>query len=283
MVAVPEHDGHKEEACYQDSTFPCILAARAGLPESHQRRSRFRSNIVGEMTSVMKAAEIQALLRDNTFLGGLPSDVFDGIYRHGHVARYGKGDTIFHRGDEGANMMLILTGSVKIANTTIDGREAVLNFLGPGDVNGEITVLDGLDRTAAAVALEPTEAFVIQRRDLVPVLLANPDAMMEIIQGLCGKLRITSALIEDGLNEMSGRTARGLLRLADQHGRHTKDGIVINLRLSQRDLGGYMGLSRENTSRQLTNLRQRELIAVEGARIVIRDRAGLEAAAAGQD
>jgi CRP-like cAMP-binding protein len=83
---------------------------------------------------------------------------------------------------------------------------------------------------------------------------------------------------------MSGRTARGLLRLADQHGRNTKDGIVINLRLSQKDLGGYMGLSRENTSRQLAALRQKGLIGVDGARIVIRNRAGLEAAAeAGQD
>jgi CRP-like cAMP-binding protein len=232
----------------------------------------------------MKTEEIKSLLRDNTFLGGLPDDVFDGVHRRGHVARYGKGDMIFHRGDEGASMMLILTGSVKVSNTTPDGREAVLNFLGPGDVNGEITVLDGLDRTAAAVALEPTEVFIIQRRDLVPAILANPDAMMEIIQVLCSKLRITSALVEDGLNDMSGRTARGLLRLADQHGRNTKDGIVINLRLSQRDLGGYMGLSRENTSRQLAALRQKGLISVDGARIVIRNRAGLEAAAeAGQD
>ena len=181
-------------------------------------------------------------------------------------------------------MMLILTGSVKISNTTADGREAVLNFLGPGDVNGEVTVLDGLDRTATAVALNTTEVFVVQRRDLMPALNANPETMMEVIQQLCGKLRIASALIEDGLNEMPGRTARGLLRLADQHGRQTRDGLVIMLRLSQRDLGGYMGLSRENTSRQLAKLRQRGLIQIEGATIVILDRAGLEAAAeAGQD
>jgi CRP/FNR family cyclic AMP-dependent transcriptional regulator len=227
----------------------------------------------------MDTEQVKELLRGNTFLGGLPGDVFDGVHRRGTIARYAKGDTIYHRGDEGASMMLILSGSVKVSNTTIDGREAVLNFLGPGDVNGEITVLDGLERTATAVALELTEAFVIQRRDLLPVVHANPDAMLEIIEVLCGKLRITSALIEDGLNEMSGRTARGLLRLADQHGKHTKDGIVIGLRLNQRDLGGYLGLSRENTSRQLTTLRRLGLINIDGARIVIHDRPGLEAAA----
>jgi CRP/FNR family cyclic AMP-dependent transcriptional regulator len=236
------------------------------------------------MDGIMDTGEVKSLLRADTFLGGLPDDVFDGVYRRGQMARFAKGEVIFHRGDEGSKMMLILRGVVKVSNTSPDGREAVLNFLGPGDVNGEITVLDGLDRTATAVALEPTEVFVIQRRDLLPAILANPESMMEIIQVLCGKLRVTSALIEDSLNEMSGRTARGLLRLADQHGRNTKDGIVINLRLSQRDLGAYMGLSRENTSRQLTTLRQKGLISIDGARIVIRDREGLEAAAdAGQE
>jgi CRP/FNR family transcriptional regulator, cyclic AMP receptor protein len=95
------------------------------------------------MTDAMTAEEIKALLRDNTFLGDLPGDVFDGIYQRGHLVRCGKGDTIFHRGDEGTNMMLILTSSVKASNTTIDGCETVLNFLGPADVNGEISVLDG--------------------------------------------------------------------------------------------------------------------------------------------
>jgi len=232
-----------------------------------------------EVDGIMNAEQVARLLKENTFLGGLASEVFDGIVRHGHLANYGRGETMFRRSDEGANMMLILTGAVKVSNTTVDGREAVLNFLGPGDVNGEITVLDGLERTATAVALEPTEVFVIQRRDLMPALLGNPDAMREIIQALCGKLRIASALIEDGLSEMPGRTARGLLRLADQHGRKTKGGIIITFRLIQRDLGGYMGLSRENASRQLASLRQRGLISVDGPYLVIRDRAGLEAAA----
>ena len=227
----------------------------------------------------MTGEEVSKLLRENTFLGCLPDEAFDTIYRRGHVARFRKGEMIFRRGDEGASMMLIASGSVKVFNTTVDGRDAVLNFLGPADVIGEITILDGLDRTASVVALEATETFAVQRRDILPALLANPNTILEAMQMLCGKLRNTSALIEDGLNEMPGRTARGLLRLADQHGRQTKEGIVINLQVSQRDLGGYMGLSRENTSRQLGALRQQGLIAIDATRIVIRDRAGLEEAA----
>jgi CRP/FNR family cyclic AMP-dependent transcriptional regulator len=227
----------------------------------------------------MNAEAIRKLLRDNTFLGRLPERAFDQVYRHGHIERFRKGDTIFRRGDEGASMMLIVSGAVKVFSTAADGREAVLNFLGPTDVIGELTILDGLDRAASVAALEATEAFALLRRDIIPVLLAHPDTMLEVIQMLCGKLRNTSTIIEDSLNEMPGRTARELLRLADQLGRRTKDGIVINLPVSQRDLGGYMGLSRENTSRQLAVLRQQGVIAMDASRIVIRNLAELEAAA----
>ena len=229
----------------------------------------------------MTADDVRKLLRDNTFLGCLAEAAFDQVYRKGHLLRFRKGETIFHRGDEGASMMLVLSGSVKIFNTTADGREAVLNFLGPADVIGEITILDGLDRAASVLALEATETFSLQRRDIIPALLANPETMLEVIQMLCGKLRNTSSLVEDGLNEMPGRTARGLLRLADQLGRQTKEGVVIQLQVSQRDLGGYMGLSRENTSRQLAALRQQGIIFMNSARIIIRDRAELEALADG--
>ncbi len=227
----------------------------------------------------MKPEDVKTRLREDTFLGGLSPAMFEGIHRRGRLVHYIKGATIFRRGDEGMSMMLILDGSVKIANSGADGREVVLNFLGPGDVNGEITVLDGLDRTATAIALEPTDAFVIQRRDLLSALQLSPDAMLEIIKGLCGKLRGISILMEDGLHDMQGRTARGLLRLAEQHGRQTTDGIVIGLQLSQRDLGAHMGLSRENMSRQLASLRARGVIDIVDGRIVIRDRLGLEAPA----
>ena len=232
----------------------------------------------------MTQEDIRKLLRSNTFLGCLPDEAFDQVHRKGHIVRFHKGETIFRRGDEGASMMLILSGSVKVFNTTADGHEAVLNFLGPTDVVGEITILDGLDRTATVIALEATETFSLQRRDITPALLANPETMLEVIQMLCGKLRSASSMIEDGLNEMPGRTARGLLRLADQLGRQTREGIVIQLKVSHRDLGGYMGLSRENTSRQLAVLRQEGIISVDQAKIIILKREELEEIAeAGRD
>jgi CRP/FNR family cyclic AMP-dependent transcriptional regulator len=223
---------------------------------------------------------IRPFLRNNTFFGGLPDPALDGLIGRGHTRRYAKGDVIYRRGEPGDSLMVLLTGRVKIVNVTADAREVVLNFLGVGDINGEIAALDGAERTADAIALEASEVFAVHARDLLPTLTAHPAALLEIIRILCEKLRSTSAIIEDNTLEMRGRTARGLLRLAQQHGRTSKRGIRLDLTMSQTELGGYLGLSRENVSRQLARLRDANVIRFDGSQIIIIDAQGLTAIAA---
>jgi len=175
--------------------------------------------------------------------------------------------------------MVLLAGRIKITSVNADAREVVLNFLGVGDVNGEIAALDGRERTADAVAMEACEIFAVYARDVIPILIAHPSALLEIVQVLCEKLRFASALIEDNTLEMRGRTASGLLRLAQQHGRTSKQGVRLQLSLSQRELGGYLGLSRENVSRQLGQLKDANVIKIDGSQIVITDELGLGAIA----
>jgi CRP-like cAMP-binding protein len=138
-----------------------------------------------------------------------------------------------------------------------------------------MAVLGGKARTADAIALEDSEVLVIQGRELIPVLTAHPEVMLEIIQLLCEKLRAASSVIEDSTLAMQGRVARGLLRLAQQHGRKGKDGIRIDLAISQSDLGRYLGLSRPNVSRQLGRLKEANVIRFVGAQLVITDERGL--------
>jgi CRP/FNR family cyclic AMP-dependent transcriptional regulator len=218
---------------------------------------------------------VQSFLRSNTFFGGFSDAALEALIAHGHTKSYGKSDALYRRGEPGEGLVVLLSGRVKITNTTSDGREVVLNFLGPGDIVGEIAALDGKERTADAVALEACEVFAIPSRDLLPTLIANPAALLEIVQILCEKLRSTSAIIEDSTLEMRGRTARGLLRLAQQHGRASKDGIRLHLPVSQTELGGYLGLSRENVSRQLGQLKDANVIRIAGSDIVIVNEPGL--------
>jgi CRP-like cAMP-binding protein len=210
-------------------------------------------------------------IRALSFLGGLPEAMIDQLAGRAHFRRYRKGETVITRGDDGDSLMIVLSGRVKISNITSDAREIVLNFLGKGDVIGEIAILDGAPRTAGAFAIDDTEALVLYRRDLLPVLLASPETMLELIKILCEKLRAASAIVEENSLPMAARAAAGLLRLAEQHGRVVKGGTLIDLKLSQRDLGNYLGLSRENVSRQLGLFRDVGILRIEGSEIVILD------------
>ena len=223
--------------------------------------------------------EILAFLKGSTFLGLLSDSALTTLIRSGRTRQYSAGAIICRRGDIGDSVLVVLSGSLRIRNTTHDGRDVGLNFLGVGDVAGEIAVLDGGERTADIVALEDAEVFVIQRREILPILTTHPQAMLAIVEVLCDKLRNATSIIEDSTHEMLGRVARGLMRLARQHGRRRKDRTRINLKLSQAELGSYLGLSRANVSRQLTELKASGAIEIDGAYIVIIDEALLTKAA----
>jgi CRP/FNR family transcriptional regulator, cyclic AMP receptor protein len=222
-----------------------------------------------------KAERLLSFLKGQTFFGGLPDAALLELIRRGHIRRLSRGDVIFRRGDPGDSLMVIISGRIKIANVNAAAKEVVLNFLEPGDINGEIAVLDGNERSANATALEDTEVLAIQGRDLMPVLTAHPQAMLEVMQILCQRLRTLSTIVEDGMLAMRGRVAKGLLRLAQQHGRMGRDGIRLHLTLSQTDLGKYLGLSRANVSRQLRHLRDANLIRIDGSQVVITNEKGL--------
>ena len=222
-----------------------------------------------------RAERLLPFLKNQTFFGGLPDAALAELIRKGHSKTYAKGDTLFRRGDPGDSLMVIVSGRIKIANVNADAKEVVLNFLGVGDINGEIAALDGKERTANAIALEESEVLAISGRDLLPALSGHPQAMLEIIEVLCDKLRAASAMIEDSTLAMRGRAARGLLRLAERHGRTGKEGVRIELALSQTDLGKYLGLSRPNVSRQLRQLKDANVIRIEKTQLVIVDQQGL--------
>ena len=210
-------------------------------------------------------------LKNNTFLGGLPDHALNDLIARGHIKKYSRGETIYRRQDPGDTLMMVLTGRIKVTNVNADGKEIVLAFLAPGDLNGEIAVLGGKERSANAIAVEQSEAFILYARDLLPALCAHPNVMLEIMQVLCEKLRLASAVIEDNTLEMSARTAKGLLRLAEQFGKREKGGIRLDVKVSQSELGKYLNLSRANVSRQLGRLKEANVIELLGTQILIID------------
>ena len=233
-----------------------------------------------EAISEARRVRVRRALDANDIFGGLPEADLDDLIGHGITASYAAGTTIFRSEDPGESMMIVLAGRVKISNVSADGKEAILNFIDPGQVLGEIALLDGQPRTADAAALQASELFVLRRRDFLPFLEARPELARKVIELLCAKLRHTTRMVEDlMLLGMGARMARAILHLAEEHGKRRGAAIRLDVKLSQRDLGAYVGLSREHVNRQLKVWRELNIVAIQDGHLVILDEAGLRAVA----
>lgn len=192
------------------------------------------------------------------------------------LAHYPARAVIFQKSDPGDSMMAVIRGRVKICTHSADGKELVLNIINRGGLFGEIALLDGEPRTADAVALEETDLLVLSRAQFVPFLEAHPGVALRLMAVLCARLRQTSEHLEDTLFlEAPSRLARWLLRLGEAFGRPAGDGLRLDIRLSQQQLGSLVGLSRESINKHLGEWQRGGLIAVSGGHIVLRDRDAL--------
>jgi CRP-like cAMP-binding protein len=218
------------------------------------------------------------LLEHHPLFGRLEPDELDRLVTYMRVARYPRRTVLFRKGDPGNNMMVVVDGRVKVCTHSEDGKELVLNLFSPGEVFGEIALLDGADRTADAVTLDACELLVLERRDFLPFLRGHPDACMRLLAVLCQKLRQTSVLLEEALFlEGPSRLAKRLVHLAEAFGTPVADGVRIDLQLSQQQLGNMVGMSRESMNKHLRQWREEDLIRVQEGYYVITDLAALQA------
>lgn len=219
----------------------------------------------------------KAVLASHFLLRHLRPEELERLAASARIARHPRGATVFHKGDAGNSMMAVLRGRVKICTHSNDGKELVLNILGQGGLFGEIAVLDGRPRTADAVTLEETDLLVLERNQLLPFLTTNPEIAGRLLAVLCQKLRQTSEHLEDALlREAPSRLARGLLRLAETFGQQRPNGVRLDIKLSQQQIGSLIGVSRESANKHLGEWTRSGHLAMEDGCIVIRDRALLE-------
>ena len=212
------------------------------------------------------------LLEHSIVFGDLDETEVSDLERYALLQSFEPRSPIFYRGDPGSVMYVVVSGQVKVSVLSPAGKECVLNFLGPGDVLGEIALLDGGERTADATAVDAVTAFALQRRDVKAFLDRHPEAWQRVVEALCSRLRHTSSMVEDDiLFEASARLARAILRLLELHGRQEADGIRIDLKLSQTELGSYARLARANVNRQMRIWAQEGLIDVNNGIVTVKD------------
>lgn len=210
-------------------------------------------------------------------MSGLTDSELTDLEERGRPHVYKSGDVVFLEGDRSDRVVLIVDGNVKITSVTEDGQEIVLAVRGPGDLIGELSVLDGGPRSASAYALDEVRARIIGAGEFEQFLEKQPRFAMAQLRTLVGRLRYSDAKrIELSGYDTDNRVARRLLELADSHGEPAADGIRITLRLSQDELAGWTGASREAVARALRRFREAGLLVTERRQITIVDQAGLE-------
>ncbi|MGV8840644.1 MAG: Crp/Fnr family transcriptional regulator [Bauldia sp.] len=185
--------------------------------------------------------------------------------------RYAPDDTIFAVGAPGHAMMAIAAGTVRISYPTTRGRAIVLADLGPGEIFGEVALLDGRERSATATAVGPCEVVVLERCHVVPVLRERPDVCLRLLDLLCARLRRADERMADiAFSQLPARLAKTILARAGEGER---------LDLSQADMADMVGSARENVNRQLRAWKRHGIVDLGVGWISIRRRADLVAIA----
>ena len=209
-------------------------------------------------------AEFSVILKMNPMFADLGAEELQRISRLCHTQQLAEGETLFQKGDSGEALYGVRRGQIRIETGAADGSRLTLNFLGAGDLFGEVAVLDGQSRTADATAGESTELFVLRREDFLGHLEREPKVAIKIIQLLCQRIRWQSERMEESvLQPLPVRLARRLCALGSDFG--------SEVHISQEQLGVFVGVARESVNRQLQQWRKDGILDLQRGRILLLD------------
>ncbi|HEY9191977.1 MAG TPA: cyclic nucleotide-binding domain-containing protein [Methyloversatilis sp.] len=201
--------------------------------------------------------------------GGLPDSCLEPVAKVANMRRVPRGSIVVRAGDKTDFVYLVLSGSLKVLVSDEEGREVILSMLGPGELFGEMGVLDDNPRSATVVTVVPSDLIVIAKSDFKRVLQENFEVSMFIMRNLVARLRTADRKIESlALMDVYGRVARLLLEMADE----VNGEKVVNRKISKQDIAKMIGASREMVSRVMKDLHLQGLIEETNGKIHLRER-----------
>lgn len=208
------------------------------------------------------------LLRSIPLFAGLPENQVYQIARMAGVRKVPRNTTLVRVGDKTDALYVLVSGSAKVLNRDVEGREVILTLLGAGECFGEMSLIDGSPRSADVVSCEPCELLVIAKSDFAHALSENVDLCLNIMKSLADRLREANRKIESlALLDVYGRVAKLLLDFSElEDGRR-----VIRRKVSKQDMAKMVGASREMVSRVMKDLEHRGFIRVEDGRIILNE------------
>ncbi len=206
------------------------------------------------------------LLRSIPLFAGLPENQVYQIAHMAGVRKVPRNTTLVRVGDKTDALYVLVSGSAKVLNRDVEGREVILTLLGAGECFGEMSLIDGSPRSADVVSCEPCELLVIAKSDFAHALSENVDLCLNIMKSLADRLREANRKIESlALLDVYGRVAKLLLDFSElEDGRR-----VIRRKVSKQDMAKMVGASREMVSRVMKDLESRGYVRSEEGCLIL--------------
>jgi CRP/FNR family cyclic AMP-dependent transcriptional regulator len=220
----------------------------------------------------------QKLLEAHFLLRHLSGEDLGALAKRADVRAFATDEVIFKRGDVAAHMMVVVTGKVQISSPSHEGDKIIFATMNPGDVFGEIALIDGHERSTDAIAVEPTEVLVLQRDDFIKTLENNPKLTIDLLRVLCMRIRQTNELLEDfSIIDLRRRLAKRLSYVNDASSRNS-GGLKLTVRISQEELVAMMGVSQhEAIHKQLQLWEQQGVVEMDKGWVSVTDQNALSA------
>lgn len=208
-----------------------------------------------------------AFLKSLPYFADLPERALAALAARAYPRTYARGELIILEGEEADAAHFVVSGQVRVYMLSPEGREQVLDRLGPGQALNLVPIFDGQPNPASAEAVNAATVLALPREDLLAAVRQNPSLAEALLADLASRLRRLAGLAADlSFRTVRARLARYLLRQAGRPGR----------RLTQAEMAAELGTVRDVVGRTLADFQAEGLIDVERHRIIIRDRAGLE-------
>jgi len=218
-------------------------------------------------------SEARRLIGNCVLFQGLSDTERSAISSRARIRTLDAGQSIFTIGSPGDQLMAVLSGAVRISVPSNDGKELLLAIIQPGEVFGELAVLDGKERSADALAETACTLAILDRRDILSFFERNPAAWLKIIEVLCHRLRRTDqVLAEVALMQLPTRLAKMMLRITNTSSIEQMEKI----RFSQRELASMVGGTRESVNKCLRKWQTGGVVQMSDNWIAITNRAALE-------
>jgi CRP/FNR family transcriptional regulator, cyclic AMP receptor protein len=201
------------------------------------------------------------------------------LRRWGSISKFRRGTTMIHENDHSTDVMMLLTGCVKVVAADVEEHQTVLGIRDSGEIVGEMSGISGRPRSASVCALADVEALIVPLGWFNAFVRNHIEAAVALQCSLCARLRDSDRVRRAAMIEpVERRLATVLLDLAGRYGRPAASGgVLIDLPLSHGDLAGLALTSRRTIDRVLTRLRSDRVIVTGRHRLVVHNPAGLRA------